>query len=106
MRLTISGWFGRALNALGVPGLVRECKYKSTETDTFVSVRVGQLYSVVSVNGVDVYFHRITGRIDGVGVTPISGYREWGMPKSIDSAEPPAGFPATVQTGRSLGRNA
>ena len=69
MRLRISGWIGALLNWLGFPGFVRECKYKSTETDTFVSVRYSSLYSVVSVNGVDVYFHRITGEIDGVGVS-------------------------------------
>jgi len=33
-------------------------------------VLVGPLFSVVSVNGLDVYFHRLTGKIDGVGFGP------------------------------------
>ena len=73
MRLAVSEWIGRLLSAVGAPGFVRECKYKSTEIGVAVSVRVGPLYSVVSVNGVDVYFHRITGELDGVGVNQAFG---------------------------------
>ena len=68
MRVKLSSWIGTLLNFSGLPGFVRECKYKSTETDVFVSVRYSPLYSVVSVNDVDVYFHRITGNIDGIGL--------------------------------------
>jgi hypothetical protein len=28
------------------------------------------LFTVVTVNGVNVYFYRLTGRIDGVGSSP------------------------------------
>ena len=32
-----------------------------------VSVRCGPLFTVVTVNGINVYFYRLTGGIDGVG---------------------------------------
>jgi hypothetical protein len=73
--LQFSNWFGSFMNSLRVPGFVRECKYKSTETATTVSVRLSPLYTVISVNGADVYFHRVTGAIDGVGVTQVSDCR-------------------------------
>jgi hypothetical protein len=57
---------GRMLNALGLPGFVREGTYTS-ETGTEVRVSRGQLFTIVSVNGTDVYFGRLRGRIDGVG---------------------------------------
>lgn len=85
MRLRISEWIGSALNWAGISGFVRECEYKSTETDTLVSVRVSPLYSVISVNGVDVYFHRITGEIDGIGVSQASGCTVSDMPESVHS---------------------
>jgi hypothetical protein len=40
-----------------------------------VRVHLGPLFSVVSVNGLDVYFHRLTGRIDGVGFSPAGDCR-------------------------------
>jgi hypothetical protein len=35
-------------------------------------VTLGPLFTVVSVNGLDIYFDRLTGAIDGVGSSPIS----------------------------------
>ena len=32
-------------------------------------MRVGELYTVVTLNGLGVYFHRLTVKIDGIGVT-------------------------------------
>jgi len=37
-----------------------------------VSVRSTNLFTVVVVNGVQVYFYRLSGHIDGVGFTPSS----------------------------------
>jgi hypothetical protein len=31
------------------------------------------LFTVVTVNGVNVYFYRLTGRLDGVGTPPPAG---------------------------------
>lgn len=70
---------GRLINWLGWPGFVQEGTFRSSKVaDVEVRVRNTRLYTVVSVNGVDVYFDRLTGRIDGTGVTATSGSR-WGL---------------------------
>jgi hypothetical protein len=68
-RPRIAALAGRLLNALGVPGFVREADYRSERLDTRVRVRCDDEFTVVSVNGVDVYFRRLSGRLDGVGST-------------------------------------
>ena len=70
--LTLVGWLGRLVNLAGMPGIVRECKYESTATSTTVTVRRTALYTIITVNAVDVYFYRLTGGIDGVGITQAS----------------------------------
>jgi hypothetical protein len=32
-------------------------------------VRVRDLFTIIEVNGLEIYFHRLTGTIDGVGTT-------------------------------------
>jgi hypothetical protein len=65
---------GRALNALHIPCFLKHGDYHS-KSGVRVEVRCGNLLSVVSVNGIDVYFDRITGRIDGVGSRDVSDYK-------------------------------
>jgi|HubBroStandDraft_5_1064220.scaffolds.fasta_scaffold1142562_1 hypothetical protein len=67
LRATMVAWLGRALNALGAPGFVRSGNFESQRFGARVRVQCGELYTVVSVNGTDVYFDRLGGRIDGVG---------------------------------------
>jgi hypothetical protein len=55
------------LNALGLPGFVSEADFGSENHGTRVRIRCGDQFTVISVNGVDVYFRRLSGRIDGVG---------------------------------------
>jgi hypothetical protein len=59
---------GGLINVLGVPGIVRDADYKSQRLGTRVQVRRGKLFTVVSVNGINVYFDRLTGSIDSVGL--------------------------------------
>ena len=63
---------GKIYNLAGVPGIVRECDYKASVDDARIQVRAKELFTIISVNGLDIYFHRLTGKIDGVG---LSGYR-------------------------------
>ncbi len=58
---------GKTLNVAGFPGFVRECDYESKSLDVSVRVRISPLFTVITVRGVDVYFYRVTGKIDGVG---------------------------------------
>jgi len=55
------------MNAIGFPGLVRDTDYRSSAARCHVRVRRERSFTVISVNGVDVYFHRLSGRIDGCG---------------------------------------
>ena len=57
---------GKIANLIGWPCVVRPCEYTSRLAS--VSVRCTNLFTVVTVNGVHVYFHRGTGRFDGVGL--------------------------------------
>jgi hypothetical protein len=67
-------YLGRVLNLAGFPALVRECEYESHVVGASVRVKRLNLYTLISVNGVDVYFDRITGVIDGVGTASPSAY--------------------------------
>ena len=68
-------WAGRLLTALRLPGILVAQTYEAEITRARVRVHLSPLFSVVSVNGVDIYFHRLTGRIDGVGFSASTGYK-------------------------------
>ncbi len=63
----VLGGLGRVLNRLRCPGFVRQTAY-TCRTSKGVQVEVMVLtaarYTVVTVNGIDVYFDRLTGEID------------------------------------------
>lgn len=75
---------GKIFNIAGIPGLIRECNYQAGITDVKVSVAIDDIYTVVSVNGLDIYFHRLTGSIDGVG---LSGCKPDQVPQSTSAHE-------------------
>jgi len=75
MWMLIRRWLGRLLVMLRLPGIIVTQSYDATITRAKVRVHLGPLFSVVSVNGLDVYFHRLTGKIDGVGFSPGSDDR-------------------------------
>jgi hypothetical protein len=59
--------FGKAYNVAGVPGIVRDCDYSATVCNARIRVRAKELFTIITVNGLEIYFHRLTGKIDGVG---------------------------------------
>jgi len=67
-RLRMLVAFGNLFNLAGIPGLVQECEYRANVTDAHIKVRVREIYTVIQVNGLEIFFHRLTGSIDGVGV--------------------------------------
>jgi hypothetical protein len=95
----IRGWSGRILNIAGFPGFVRPCQYNATITDAYVAVRLSPRFTIVSVNGLDVYFHRVTGTIDGIGFSQTADCKLVSTPQSIDLGVPPSALPPAVQTG-------
>jgi hypothetical protein len=87
IRLSLLTWAGRILNLAGFPGWIRSGSHES-EFGT-VQVRVSALYTVVTVNGVDVFFYRLTGGIDGVGISQTANYTTAGIPAVASAADPP-----------------
>ena len=85
IRLRIRLALGILYNLAGLPGLVRECEYEAGAVDARISVRVREMYTVIQINGIDIYFHRLTGKIDGIGSVT-------GWPKG--EVRLPATFPA------------
>lgn len=63
---TVKRWLARIANTLGVPGFVRVSEYHSADSRITVRVRCGSAFTVISVNNVDIYFDRLSGRIDGI----------------------------------------
>ena len=66
-------WLGSVMNAFGAPAFIRDADYRSRTFGTRVRVRRGNLFTVISVNSIDIYVCRFTGIIDGVGFTQASG---------------------------------
>jgi hypothetical protein len=59
-------WAGKLANLAGVPGIVRDGEYESAALSIGIAVRRGEFHTVITVNGTDIYFHRLTGSITGV----------------------------------------
>ncbi len=60
---------GKLLNVLGLPGLIKPLEIHDTLTNTYVQVRVSGFFTVISVDGRDFYFKRLTGEYDGSGMS-------------------------------------
>ncbi len=90
---------GRLLNLAGAPGFVRDCDYDASACQATVSVKTGQLFTVVRVNGMDVYFNRLTGTIDGIGFNPAFDCTLIRAEGSEHSDERAADVRAKVRTG-------
>src|SRR3979490_2434130 len=67
LQLTWARFCGRVANLAGIPAFVRECDYRSP-LGVVVRVRKGRLFTVVTVDDVEIFFYRLTGRIDGVAL--------------------------------------
>jgi hypothetical protein len=70
LRLRLRLLAGKLYNLAGVPGIVRDCDYAATAHDVKIQVRARELFTIVTVNGLEIFFHRLTGTIDGVGISP------------------------------------
>jgi len=68
-------WLGKLLGLVRFPGIIVNQNYDAQVTPALIRVHVGPLFSVVTINGLDVYFHRLTGKITGVGSSTTPGYR-------------------------------
>lgn len=97
IRLRIRLAAGAIYNLAGIPGLVRECDYEAGVTDATIRVRVRDLFTVIEVNGLELYFHRLTGTYDGVGI--MYGCRSGQAPELGPVPDPVADAPGRFRTG-------
>jgi hypothetical protein len=58
---------GRFLNRRRVAGAVQPINFNDPLTGNHIEVAINPLFTVLSVNGRDYYFKRLTGRFDGTG---------------------------------------
>jgi hypothetical protein len=59
---------GKLLTRLRVPGAISNTVVEDTLTGQNIEVRVGALFTRISINGRDYYFNRLTGKFDGTGM--------------------------------------
>lgn len=60
-------WLCLTMDRFGVPGFIRDVELKDAVTGQHVKVKTGHLFTKISVDGRDYYFHRLSGRFDGTG---------------------------------------
>jgi hypothetical protein len=61
--------FCRLLNRWGVPGAIKPMDFQDAVTKQHISVQYGLFFMVLTIDGRDYYFDRITGRFDGTGLS-------------------------------------
>lgn len=59
------------LHLVGAPGVIRAMRCEDPVTGQSIQVRVDKRFTVLSVNGRDYYFRRITGKLYGAGTGQI-----------------------------------
>ena len=79
---------GRVANLAGYPCLIREGRFESPAVGVNVSVQASDSYTIVTVNGVEVFFHRLSGQFDGVGFSQNSHPRPRLARRLTDSTAP------------------
>jgi hypothetical protein len=82
-------WLAGIANVLGFPGFVRVADYTSADSIITVRVRLGRAFTVISVNNVDIYFDRLSGRIDGVSY----GQKPRSKPAATEKSGHSDGYP-------------
>jgi len=59
--------FGALCNRAGLAGAVRNCEIEDDLSGQSLKIRTTPRFTLISVNGRDYYFHRLSGRFDGTG---------------------------------------
>jgi hypothetical protein len=86
VRLRVLRSLGGLLNTMRVPGFVREATYVSAR-GAKVCVRISSLFTVVSVDGFEIFFYRLSGGIDGVSMTEPPDYMVARIPSRVRGSE-------------------
>ena len=86
MFLRLRWWVGKFLNLCGFTSPIRECDYQAGICEAHIIVKQRELFTIITVDGLDIYFHRLTGEIDGVGFRP-NATRQLDLTKLDESGE-------------------
>ncbi len=57
---------GKMVDWLRLPGFVRPMIYEAD--DLYVEIKTSPQYTVLTINGTELYLRRATGKLDGTGV--------------------------------------
>lgn len=58
---------GRILNLIRAPGFVRPMEYTGEHTGQNLKIRTSPRYTILTVNGLEFFFNRESGKFDGIG---------------------------------------
>ena len=98
MILRLRWWVGRFLNLCGFASPIRECEYEASICTARITVKQTALSTLITVNGLDIYFDRLSGRIYGVGLIPNADSQQGAIVESIHLGELPANEPELPRT--------
>jgi hypothetical protein len=66
-------FLARTANRVGIPGFIQPKILDDPVTGQHIEIRLGLLFTVVSVDGRDYYFRRFSGKYDGTGSGCLGG---------------------------------
>lgn len=69
VRSRLREWFGTRLNSAGAPGVICPMDFNDPVTGDHIVVELTPLRTVLSVNGRDYTFSRLTGEFVGTGMS-------------------------------------
>lgn len=55
------------LNKMGLPGFVTPISFDDELTGQTINIRISDYFTIISIDGRDLYFHRLNGKFDGTG---------------------------------------
>lgn len=67
LKSRISQYVGELLGRVRVPGVIASTTVNDSFSGQRLEIRVGTIYTRISVNGRDYYFGRLSGKFDGTG---------------------------------------
>jgi len=63
---------GRVLQVFKAPGFVRPMEYSGEYTDQSLKIRTSPRYTILTINGLELFFLRESGRFDGIGAMSLN----------------------------------
>lgn len=81
LRIKAKVLIGHALNLFAAPGFIRPVEQYYRSINKTIKVEVTELFTIISIDGIDWYFYRLNGKLDGWGTS-------WG-PNKFQGMQPP-----------------